>query len=268
MNKNMTLKYALLVCLIHAVLLCGIFFNLKMPKIAADGSNSSGLIQVKWLGSDSPRQAQQKSEQQPMPEQPRTHKQNKPEIAVQSPDPAKAQPKLAPTQQSVLLSTAKSDQQRSAGGAAVAQDRSQHAATSSNSRVASANANNRLTEPTPSATTAQQSASTIPKHAGSAAGGTTAAAKSQQHFKVLNRRVNYPIKAKSMGVEGRVKVAYDISQGGSVINIQIIDESPTGLFATAVKQDMRRWRFQTTQAVSNQMVTIVFKLDGKVLLQD
>jgi len=87
-------------------------------------------------------------------------------------------------------------------------------------------------------------------------------------FKALNRRMNYPTRARSLGVEGRVRVQFDITSSGTLSNIRILSENPVGVFSDAVIKDMARWRYQTTSEVKNQVVNIVFKLDGRVVLDN
>lgn len=87
-------------------------------------------------------------------------------------------------------------------------------------------------------------------------------------LKALNRRLNYPTRARSLGVEGRVRVQFDITSNGTVTNIRVVSENPVGVFTDSVVKDMARWRYQTTGEVKNQIVNIVFKLDGRVVLDN
>lgn len=87
-------------------------------------------------------------------------------------------------------------------------------------------------------------------------------------FKALNRRLNYPNRARSLGVEGRIRVQFDITSSGTISNIQVLSETPAGVFTDSVLKDMARWRYQTTGEVKNQIVSIVFKLDGRVVLDN
>lgn len=82
--------------------------------------------------------------------------------------------------------------------------------------------------------------------------------------RVLNRRVNYPARARSMGVEGRVKVQFDISASGTIKNIQILAEDPAGVFSGDLRRDITRWRYDITGEVKNQIVTVIYKLDGRI----
>lgn len=96
-------------------------------------------------------------------------------------------------------------------------------------------------------------------HAAKGAGNETTS-----RVRVLNRRVNYPARARSMGVEGRVKVQFDISAFGTIKNIQILAEDPAGVFSGDLRRDITRWRYDITGEVKNQIVTVIYKLDGRI----
>lgn len=89
-----------------------------------------------------------------------------------------------------------------------------------------------------------------------------------QNVKALHRRVNYPQRAKSLGVEGRVRIKFDITSSGTVTNVRVLSETPVGVFASAIDKDIARWRYQTQGEVNDQVVSIVFKLNGKVALEN
>lgn len=86
--------------------------------------------------------------------------------------------------------------------------------------------------------------------------------------RVLNRRVNYPARARSMGLEGRVKVQFDITASGTIRNIQILAEDPAGVFSSDLRRDITRWRYDITGEVKNQIVTVIYKLDGRIQVTD
>ncbi|WP_176428113.1 TonB family protein [Pantoea sp. VS1] len=97
---------------------------------------------------------------------------------------------------------------------------------------------------------------------GRAASGAGSAA--TVHLHILNRRVNYPSRARSMGVEGRVKAQFDINESGTIKNIRILAEDPPGVFGADLKRDISRWRYDTTGEVKDQIVTVIFKIDGRI----
>lgn len=90
--------------------------------------------------------------------------------------------------------------------------------------------------------------------------------RASQNLKALHRRVNYPQRAKAMGVEGQVRIQFDITASGTITNVRILSEKPAGMFAAAIKKDISRWRYQTQGAVNDQTVAILFKLNGQIEL--
>ncbi|MDX6913495.1 TonB family protein [Pectobacterium carotovorum] len=123
--------------------------------------------------------------------------------------------------------------------------------------------------PTPSSVGMPGSATTAKAGESDSGQATRGAGKSSsQNFKALHRRVNYPARAKALGVEGKVRVKFDITGSGTVTNVQILSETPDGVFGDDVMKDMARWRYRTEAPVENQVVSIVFKLNGHIQVDD
>lgn len=98
--------------------------------------------------------------------------------------------------------------------------------------------------------------------------GAGAGRHSKAVVKALYRRVNYPARAKALGVEGRIKLRFDVTASGTVNNVQIIEEIPRGVFSGDIDQDIRRWRYEKGAAAENQQVTIIFSLSGRVAVEN
>lgn len=113
----------------------------------------------------------------------------------------------------------------------------------------------------PSSGSAQQAGESAAGNAAKGAGNTTST-----RFRILHRRVNYPTRARSLGVEGQVRVKYDVTASGTVTNIQILAENPPDVFSSDLRRDISRWRYDTTGEIKNQVVTVVFKIDGRIQL--
>jgi len=68
-------------------------------------------------------------------------------------------------------------------------------------------------------------------------------------------RVNpkYPIDALRNGIQGWVKLAFDISDIGQVINVKVIDSQPKRVFDKAARQALRKWKYRAKSIDGKQV---------------
>lgn len=91
---------------------------------------------------------------------------------------------------------------------------------------------------------------------------TNTATKSRNGPKALSKTLPiYPSRAAALGIEGNVRVKYDIDEDGRVKNIEVIGANPPNVFDREVKKAMRKWRFEKIPAVG-YITTVEFKMTG------
>lgn len=78
----------------------------------------------------------------------------------------------------------------------------------------------------------------------------------------------YPEQAKAAGVQGWVKVRYDIGEDGAVENLILIESDPPGVFDATALAAVAQWRYQppvidgAPSRVSGVVSILRFELDG------
>jgi len=68
-------------------------------------------------------------------------------------------------------------------------------------------------------------------------------------------RVNpkYPMNALRNGTQGWVKLAFDISEIGQVINVKVVNSEPKGIFDKAAKKALRKWKYRAKSIDGKQV---------------
>ena len=58
------------------------------------------------------------------------------------------------------------------------------------------------------------------------------------------REPKYPVNAKELGIEGYVKLEFDLSTEGKPINIHVLESAPAGVFDQAGIEALSTWLYQ------------------------
>ena len=78
----------------------------------------------------------------------------------------------------------------------------------------------------------------------------------------------YPEAARAQGIEGWVRLRYDITIDGRVENLKVLESSPPGVFDAAALAAVAQWRYRAPvidgapSAVSGVVSTLRFELDA------
>ena len=76
----------------------------------------------------------------------------------------------------------------------------------------------------------------------------------------------YPRRAIRLGVEGSVRLEFDVDTDGSVLDPYVVESSPAGVFDRAAIKSVRKFLYQppmynnTSVKVNNVQIDIVFQL--------
>lgn len=78
---------------------------------------------------------------------------------------------------------------------------------------------------------------------------------------------DYPLEARISGIQGYVKLIYDVTVEGEVVNVRVLAANPVGVFDEAAVAALKRWRFSPAKtgdrpaASKNQVSTLTFELE-------
>ena len=79
----------------------------------------------------------------------------------------------------------------------------------------------------------------------------------------------YPPDAKAEGIEGYVVVSYDVTAEGMVVNAEVVEAEPEGVFEEAALASIAQWRFRAAMVggksveTSGVVSTLRFKLGAE-----
>ena len=84
--------------------------------------------------------------------------------------------------------------------------------------------------------------------------------------RVSNPAPEYPRRAIRLGVEGSVRLEFDVDTDGSVLDPYVVESSPAGVFDRAAIKAVRKFLYQpptytgTSVKVNNVQIDLTFKL--------
>ncbi len=70
----------------------------------------------------------------------------------------------------------------------------------------------------------------------------------------------YPSLAENAGVEGKVRLRFDVRDDGSVANVRVIESTPPLLFDAVALYAVSSWKYEPGAAAESQQVTLRFDL--------
>ena len=85
-------------------------------------------------------------------------------------------------------------------------------------------------------------------------------------FRVSSPAAEYPRRAIRLGIEGSVKLEFDVDTDGSVLDPYVVESSPAGVFDRASIKAVRKFLYQpptyngTSVKVNNDQIDLTFKL--------
>jgi len=87
---------------------------------------------------------------------------------------------------------------------------------------------------------------------------------------IVRTSPKYPMTAARDGIEGWVKLAFDINKLGEVVNVSILDSHPKRVFDRAAKQALKKWKYKAKSmngefvTQTNQTVQLDFNMDQQI----
>ena len=85
-------------------------------------------------------------------------------------------------------------------------------------------------------------------------------------FRVSSPAAEYPRRAIRLGIEGSVKLEFDVDTDGSVLDPYVVESTPAGVFDRASIKAVRKFLYQpptyngTSVKVNNVQISLTFKL--------
>lgn len=118
-------------------------------------------------------------------------------------------------------------------------------------------------EPKPEPNSAAPAPREMPVRAAPAHAAAPAAPVANTGPKPIKRQnPGYPERARALGIEGTVKILFDVDDSGQVQNLRIVSATPKNMFEREIRQVARGWRYESGKPGKDLNITIEFKLSG------
>lgn len=93
--------------------------------------------------------------------------------------------------------------------------------------------------------------------------GAAAAADASDREAIERVAPEYPRGAERRGIEGSVRITYSVSPAGDVVNAEVAEATPSGVFDRAALAAVEAWRFAPAAAQTDgHSYELEFRLDG------
>jgi len=73
----------------------------------------------------------------------------------------------------------------------------------------------------------------------------------------------YPTLAQSAGIEGKVRLRFDVREDGGVTNVRVIESTPPLVFDAVALYAVSSWEYQPGHAAESQQITLRFDLSDE-----
>lgn len=73
----------------------------------------------------------------------------------------------------------------------------------------------------------------------------------------------YPSLAQQAGIEGKVRVRFDVRDDGGVSNVRVVDSTPPLLFDSVALYAVTGWEYEKGHAAESQQITLRFELSDQ-----
>lgn len=70
------------------------------------------------------------------------------------------------------------------------------------------------------------------------------------------RNITYPDHANMLRIVGTVTIIYNVNSQGMTEDIRVLNSDPSGVFENTLLNDVRGWRFEKSNPLRDQIITV------------